>query len=110
MFNLFTERTKVLCNLGSTYTYLGKFNDAEKCFKQALMIVNQNFDIKSQSWVTKKSEILEKKGIMKRKKGEPLASLELLKECVELKCKLYVSSNPYHPGKLINYIRICTYM
>ena len=109
MLNLFVERTKVLYNLGSTYTYLGKYDDAEKCFDQALEIVNQNlFDINRQAWVIKKSEILEQKGIMKRKKGEIIASLELLKQCVDLKRKLYCPSNPYHPGKLILYV-LCIY-
>lgn len=109
MLNLLVERTKVLKNLGSTYTYLGKFSDAEKCFDQALEIANKQFDINRQAWVIKKSEILEQMGKMKRKKGEIIASLELLKQCVDLKSKLYFSSNPYHPGKLRN-IYYCAYV
>ena len=82
---LITEKTKVLHNLGSTYTYLCNFTEAEQCFTQALDIGSQNFDDKSETWNIVKSDILKKMGVMKRKKGEATVALELLKHCEEMK-------------------------
>ena len=97
VFSSITERSKVLCNLGNNYTYQHKFDDAEKCFKQALEIANQSSQ--SQTWAIMKSEILQKKGVMKRIKGEGYASLQLLKQCTELRRTTCFSSNHFHPGK-----------
>ena len=94
-----TERSKVLCNLGNNYTYQYKFNEAEKCFKQALDIVNRNYNNQSQTWAIMKSEILQQKGVMKRIKGEEYASLQVLKQCTEIRRSACYLSNRYHPGK-----------
>ena len=92
----FVEKAKALCNLGTTYTHMGNFKEAEEHLDQAYEIAMDQFDIRNHTWAIRTTEILEKLGIMKRRKGETTESLNLLMQCVELKNKHYHSSN--HPG------------
>ena len=90
------EKAKALCNLGTTYTHLCEFDEAEKYLEQALEIAESQFDISSHTWAIRTTEILEKLGRMKRRKGEVNDSYALLMRCVELKNKHYFLIN--HPG------------
>ena len=92
----FVEKAKALCNLGTTYTHLCQFGEAEKYLEQALEIAESQFDIYSHAWAIRTTEILEKFGRMKRRKGEVNDSLRFLMRCVELKNKHYFLIN--HPG------------
>ena len=92
----FVERAKALCNLGTTYTHLCKFDKAEEHLQQALEIAENQFDVKSHTWAIRTTEILEKLGTMKRRKGEVNESLNLLMQCVKLKNEHYFYIN--HPG------------
>lgn len=85
------EKIRVLCNLGSTYTYLCNFPEAENCFTQALVIGKQSFDDSSKTWRVLKPEIFKRRGVMKRKKGEADVALTLLKESAKMK-------KPQHNG------------
>ena len=93
---LFVEKAKALCNLGTTYTHLCKFDKAEEHLEQALEIAENQFDVIGHTWAIRTTEILEKLGTMKRRKGEVNESLNLLMQCVKLKNKHYFSIN--HPG------------
>ena len=93
---IFVEKAKALCNLGTTYTHLCKFKEAEEYLDQAYEIAKNQFDMRSHTWAIRTTEILEKLGIMKRRKGEITESLNLLTECVELKNKHYFPIK--HPG------------
>ena len=90
------EKAKALCNLGTTYTHLCKFKKAEEYLDQAYEIAINQFDVTNHTWAIRTTEILEKLGNMKRRKGEIIESLNLLTNCVELKNKHYFSIN--HPG------------
>jgi len=94
--------------LGTTYTHLCKFAEAEEYLEQALEIAENQFDSTSHNWTIRTTEILEKLGTMKRRKGDVNESLNLLTQCVELKNKHYFSIN--HPGQEIVCINLCMYV
>ena len=95
--NNFIEKAKALCNLGATYSHLCKFEEAEEHLNQAYEIAKDQFDVRSHTWAIRTTEILQKLGTMKRRKGELNDSLNFLTKCVELKNKHYYPRK--HPGK-----------
>ena len=94
---IFLEKAKALCDLGTTYTHLCNFAEAETHLEQALEIAKKQFDKSSHSWAIRLTEILEKLGSMKRKRGEVNEALDILTHCVDLKNKHYFQIN--HPGQ-----------
>jgi len=97
--HLNTEKSKALCNLGSTYTHLCKFEDAQNTLQHALELAKKNFDMSSGTYIIKKTEILEKMGTLERRQGNVKESLKLLTQCVDLKKKHYSPNWSQHPGK-----------
>jgi len=78
---------------------LCKFDDAQNHLEQAMRIAEDHFDKSIDSWAIKKTDILEKMGSMKRRQGYVHESLELLSQCVDLKCDHYGDNGDRHPGK-----------
>ena len=104
-----TEKSKALCNLGSTYTHLCKFKDAQTALQQAFELAKKHFDMSSGTCIIKKTEILEKMGTLERRQGNVNESLKLLIQCVDLQKKHYSHYSSQHPGKNM-YIRMYTCM
>ncbi|XP_065894706.1 uncharacterized protein [Dysidea avara] len=92
-----SERAKTLCNLGTTYTHLCEYENAEKSLKEGLELIGGHYDNSSETWGIRKTEILEKLGNMNRRKGYLGESLEFLTECVDLKKKCFSAYTAYHP-------------